>query len=700
MSTSMSIKLAILVLILSSKLTTQNATCPSTFECSKKPNSCLTYHNRGHLHFIPSPLPLALTRLSIRYQNIINIKVGDFPILKSFQSLRLRESGVARIQPASFAGLPCLIELNLSGNNVSNLKADTFKGLYNLRVLDLSKNMIYFVDKAAFAGIGQLEILVLNNNCLSSIPQSITLLESLRQLNFLNNIKTSPLLVEDLKRLFVLIMDINKIGCDCREREAKKWLIESPHTLRWRAVCIDEATGHMKPLKDIPWTDLTCSAPQVSVLLDSPVTNVTGNISVICQTNCEESLTFSWILPSGEHSSSDYLYSTNYSHVRTMPCKGSEVEISETKRMCHSVLNIPVADNTTAGNYTCRVATNYTESATASVVLTISSAARLPDNVVTTGLENIDGSTAKTTTVMYMILLHGEDNWNESGLSANAVLWTGLVTFFCCCLMFGLSQLCFIKCRSVSEDNTGHSDTVERQYENADQFSDGTHDTSRRENEDQFPDSNNDTNRHYENDDQFSDGNEDTNRHYENDDQHPGSNYDTNRHYENDDQFSDATKNANRHNENNDQFPDSNNDTTRHNENGNENSKGHYENDDQFPDTTKVANGHYENDDQFSFEVGAKKRPNENGDQFVDEEKTLGIHYDNEIGAKSAFKASPPYEAPVAVQEMTSAVYNTTYISPEEQQGQIVQIEGQVIANNPAQEYVTFPDSQKTAEKQ
>eukprot|EP00058_Branchiostoma_floridae_P022718 XP_002608208.1 hypothetical protein BRAFLDRAFT_90351 [Branchiostoma floridae] len=140
--------------------------------------------------------------------------------------------------------------------------------------------------------------------------------------------------------------------------------------------------------------------------------------------------------------------------------------------------------------------------------------------------------------------------------------------------------------------------------------------------------------------------------------------------------------------------------TARHYENGNENSKGHYENDDQFPDTNKVTNGHYENDDQFSFEVGAKKRPNENGDQFVDEEKTLGVHYDNEIGAKSAFKASAPYEAPVAVQEITSAVYNTTCISPEEQQGQIVQIEGQVTTNNPAQEYVTFPDSQKTTEKQ
>ncbi|XP_035661915.1 stress protein DDR48-like [Branchiostoma floridae] len=539
-------------------------------------------------------------------------------------------------------------------------------------------------------------------------------------------------------------MGINKIGCDCREREAKKWLLESPHTLRWRVICIDEVTSQMKPLKDIPWSDLTCSAPEVSVLLDSPGMNVAENISVICQTNCEESLTFSWILPSGEHRSSDYRYSTNYTRVRTMSCERSGVEISETKRMCHSVLNIPVADNTTAGNYTCRVATNYTESATASVILTISNATRLLDTVATTGLGNINRSTAKTTTVMY------------------------LVTFFCCGVMSGLT-ICVIKRGSVSNEDGGQGNTVEGHYENDDQFSDGNDNANRHyenddqhpdpnndanrhyENDDQFPDSNNDTNRHYENDDQFSDGNDDANRHYENDDQFSDSNNDTNRHYENDDQFSDGNDDANRHYENDDQFSDSDNDTNRHYENddqfsdgcddanrhyenddqfsdsnndtnkhyenddqfsdgndatrhyenddlfsdsnndtnghyenndqfqesnndsnkhyenkdGNGDSQRHYENDDQFPDTNKVTVRHYENDDQFSSEIGATVRSEENGDQFSDEEGTLEGHYGNEIGAESSFKASPRYEAPVAVQEMTSGLYNTD--SREEQ---------------------------------
>eukprot|EP00058_Branchiostoma_floridae_P019704 XP_002605194.1 hypothetical protein BRAFLDRAFT_80864 [Branchiostoma floridae] len=332
-----------------------------------------------------------------------------------------------------------------------------------------------------------------------------------------------------------------------------------------------------------------------------------------------------------------------------MSCKGSDVKISETKRMCHSVLTIPVADNTTAGNYTCRVATNYTESATASVVLTISNATSLPDNVVTTGLENTDGSTAKTTTVMYIILLHGEDNWNESGLSVKVVIYTGLVTFFCCCVMFGLA-ICFIKRRSASNEDGGHGNTVEVHYENADQFSDA--------------DGTEEENRHYESNDQHPDSNNDTNRHYENNDQFPGLNDDTNRHYENDDQFPDLNNDANRHDENAD---------------GNEDLEEHYENDDQVPDTNQVTVGHYENDDQVSSEFGATVRSEENGDQFSDEEGTLGRHYDNKIGTESFFKASPPYEAPAAVQELTSALYKSD--STEEQQDPIVEVEGHVTDN-------------------
>ncbi|XP_019637896.1 PREDICTED: slit homolog 1 protein-like [Branchiostoma belcheri] len=311
----MSFKQALLVLFLIWEVSGQNVTCPDRFGCPKGPLSCLSYHSRDNIYSIPSPLAPSLTRIQIRYQNITSIKVGDFPLLKSLGSMRIQDSRVASIQSESFATLPCLMELDLTGNNIRKLEPDTFKALHNLRIMQLSRNRIHSVDQTAFAGLPKLKTLGLNNNCLFSIPRSIALLKSLRHLSFLNNIKTSPIRVEELSSLPVSdLAIINKIGCDCRERAVKRWLLGSPHTLMWRVVCIDEATRQTMRLKDIPRRDLTCPALRVSVTLENRGEN---GIEAICQTNCEDALTFSWILPNGEHSSSSYEYSTNSTHIRT-----------------------------------------------------------------------------------------------------------------------------------------------------------------------------------------------------------------------------------------------------------------------------------------------------------------------------------------------------------------------------------------------
>ncbi|XP_019637905.1 PREDICTED: immunoglobulin superfamily member 10-like [Branchiostoma belcheri] len=499
MATLMTFKRAILVLCLTWEVTGQNVTCPNNFRCPKGSLSCLSYHSRDNIYSIPSPLAPSLARISIRHQNITNIKVGDFPLLKSLGSMRIQDSRVASIQSESFATLPCLMELDLTGNNIRKLEPDTFKALHNLRIMQLSRNRIHSVDQAAFAVLPKLKTLGLNNNCLFSIPRSIALLKSLRHLSFLNNIKTFPIRVEELSSLPVSDLGMNKIGCDCGERAAKRWLLGSPHTLMWRVVCIDKFTGQMMWLKDIPWSDLTCPAPKVSVTLENRGEN---GIEAICQTYCEKGLAFSWILPNGEHSSSSYEYSTNSTHIRTVTCKGSDVDISETKRMCSSVLNI--LDKTIAGNYTCIVTTNYTNSAIASVVLTISNAT---DNVVRN----------TTPTDEYVIFLHEEDN-NSNGLPrSEVIIYTGVGTFFCCCVVF---VICMIKRRPVSEGNDGQGVTVETHYENDDQFPE-TNPDRHYENDDRFPETNGGTHPdgHYENDDQFTDANPDAVKHYENTDQ-------------------------------------------------------------------------------------------------------------------------------------------------------------------------------------
>ncbi|XP_066287510.1 uncharacterized protein [Branchiostoma lanceolatum] len=695
-----SIRLTIFVLFLSWKVTRQNATCPKTFSCSGTPMSCLNYYySRGNvLHSIPSPLPSFLTGLNLMHQNIPDIEVGDFPLLESMGQLYIQRSGVVNIQPCSFINLPCLTELNLSGNNIRKLKPHTFKGLNNLAIMVLFENKLHSVDKKAFAGLPRLKRLVLNNNCLSSIPQSIVLLKSLRVLSFKNNIKTFPIRVEELKRLYVLYLTMDKIGCDCREREVKKWLLGYPRAKQWHIVCIDKVTEQTKQLKDITLSDMTCPAPEVYVIGNKESRNITGSNSFICQTNCEEGLTFSWILPNGEHSSSSQTYSTNYTYVTTKSsCKGLGVEISETRRMCYAVLNIPVVNNATAGNYTCRVVTNYTKSATVSAVLRFSNVITTLSNPgVTTGFNNSDGNTVantfqgkettvkltneivKTTTVRYIVLLDDEgDNFNGPEQSTEVMIYTMLATVFCCCFVFG-SAICIKNCRSVSKECGGHGNNVDGNYENDDQFPDSIEATNRHyENDDQFSDEDGVTVGHCKNDDQFPDSIEATNRHYENDDQFPDSIRDTNRHYENEDQFPDVSKATNRHYENDDQFPDANEDTNRHYENEyqfpdvSEATNRHSENDDQFPDSIRDTNRHYENEDQFPDVSEATNRHYENDDQFPDSIRDTNRHYDqdkdetskghygNEFKTKSACKTSQAYGEPDVIQETAPALYST-----------------------------------------
>ncbi|KAI8496197.1 corticospinal neuron axon guidance through spinal cord [Branchiostoma belcheri] len=310
-------------------------------------------------------------------------------------------------------------------------------------------------------------------------------------------------------------------------------------------------------LKDIPWRDLTCPALRVSVTLENRGEN---GIEAICQTNCEDALTFSWILPNGEHSSSSYEYSTNSTHIRTVTCKGSDVDISETKRMCSSVLNIP--DKTIAGNsnYTCIVTTNYTNPAMASVVLRFSNAT---DNVRRPVSEGNDGQ-GVTVETHY----ENDDQFPETN--------------------------------------------PDRHYENDDQFPEtngGTNPDGHYENEDQFPDANPDTVKHYENTDQNRE--ESSDGQYENemkanaafqtcevygasdaDNGHDKNTPET--HYENDDQFSDpCIKDTDRHYENDDQFPKRNQDMD---SNSSNQFPGAKERRDLEQSKEETSDGHYDNE--------------------------------------------------------------------------------------------------------
>ncbi|CAH1247051.1 LRRN2 [Branchiostoma lanceolatum] len=541
---------------------------------------------------VPSALPPSLKELKMSSQNITNINLGDFPYLESLEKLIIGKSCLVELQRRCFESLPSVTELGLPGNNIRRLGAQTFAGLNQLEALDLQQNEIYHIDAAAFTGLVRLRDLFLSRNCLSSIPHTpkgpIFLMLS-------HNAITTIHGVQELKNITMLGLEGNKIQCDCTMRQIKEYILKNEH-LRLYVPCYVGVPGRYrtyKGIKYVDWEDLRCVSPDVFVALDNGT--ATGNVSFTCKTNCRESLRFSWITPNGGYGppSYEYRYSKNYTHDRKWSCKGSPVRTLEARRICFSVLNIPVG---TEGTYTCQVTAKHTDSASASVVLTV-------DNLhpffhsATTVTQNRESSTRPESIIL---LPH-----SKPGLSTTQLIIAGLlsvISVIACSVVVGGVAACISRCKGAQqEDNDrGQLDAVDHSTEDTNRDT-GSH----YENNDQFPDADEAEEGHYENNDQFSDTDEAKESHYENNDQFSDTDEAKESHYENNDQFSDTDEAKESHYENNDQFSES-----------GEAKESHYENEDQFSESGEAKESHYENNDQFSESGEARESHYENDDQF------------------------------------------------------------------------------------
>eukprot|EP00058_Branchiostoma_floridae_P013089 XP_002598577.1 hypothetical protein BRAFLDRAFT_66968 [Branchiostoma floridae] len=541
-----------------------------------------------------------IQELSLQHQNITNIRVGDFHGLMSLTDLRIQESHVVNLQPGCFESLTRLNKLDLRRNSIKRLEAETFKGLEQLRSLNLDDNEIYHIDNVAFAGLVKLRSLSIKDNCLSGIPQGIESLATSR-VDLTNNPITSVGNVGKLRHLSYLGLIQNRIPCDCKMREVKKWVLENGKTL-WTIPCMDGETGSFKLIQDVSWDDLTCESPDVSIITDNGT--VTGNVSLTCQTDCQEGLAFSWITPNGDYRSSTYGFSKNYNHVSKLSCKGSNIARVETKRMCYSVLSIPTIGNGTEGTYTCKVTANHTKNGSASVVyqhITANKQGNLnmaqPDNITTKPSETSTGeyNPQRLTTVWNaMVPMDGntaeKDTPNRPplGLSIKELILAGLASFCGGCIIIAAIAACVHKFQGIRQVDNGHR-AVDGSSGNDDQRSgEGVRTESHYENDNQSSDMVADTSArdgHYENDDQFTDTGGANGGHYENDDQFSDAGGAKGGQYENDDQLSEAGGTSGGHYENEDQFSEA---DPHHNEN---------DNDDFF---NAGAEGRYENDDQLS----------------------------------------------------------------------------------------------------
>eukprot|EP00058_Branchiostoma_floridae_P020258 XP_002605748.1 hypothetical protein BRAFLDRAFT_78015 [Branchiostoma floridae] len=468
-------------------------------------------------------MPSTLADLLIQHQNITNIRVGDFHDLKSLTRLRIWDSHVVNLQPGCFQSLPRLKELDLRRNSIVRLKAETFKGLEQLGTLNLDHNEIYHIDNAVFPGLKKLKSLSIKDNCLYIIPQGIESI-AIRSVYLTKNPISSVGNVGALSHLSRLDLVYNKIRCDCGLREIKTWILENEKTL-WTIPCMDGETGTFKLIEDVPWDDLMCASPDVSIIADNRT--VTGNVSLTCQTDCQDGFKrkFSWISSNGNQRSSSYEFSKNYTHVSKLSCKWSNITRMEKKRMCYSVLNILPMGSGTEGTYTCKVTANHTQNASASAVYQDITEGQdniaQPDNITTkpSGRSTRKYNPQPLTTARDA-MVSADDNAFEKDtpncaptrLSTTELIFAGLASFCGVGIILAAITVCVYKFRGICQmDNVGRRNVVDGGPGNDAQCSGtGGATVSHYENDNQVSDTVSDEERasdgHYENDDQLSDG--------------------------------------------------------------------------------------------------------------------------------------------------------------------------------------------------
>ncbi|XP_076654999.1 uncharacterized protein LOC143360223 [Halictus rubicundus] len=88
---------------------------------------------------VPRSLPSSLTKLDLRRNRIVLLKLNDLQGLCNLRSLSLDENRIAEIEMGSLGQLPLLETLDLSNNPIKTLPANTLSGPSNLAKLRLSR---------------------------------------------------------------------------------------------------------------------------------------------------------------------------------------------------------------------------------------------------------------------------------------------------------------------------------------------------------------------------------------------------------------------------------------------------------------------------------------------------------------------------------------------------------------------------------
>jgi hypothetical protein len=205
---------------------------------------------------------IELEVLSVWRCGLRTIELGAFNGLSKLTGLDIWYNVISEIIPGTFENLNNLESLGLGYNRLEHLDSDVFSGLVNLKYIDLEGNKLQYLHPDTFLGLPNIQHISLYNNTglqiptdsylinshsLSSLDITVCNLSSLSVETFANvsalewldlrynNLRTVAInMLTALPKLSGLLLDGNRLQCDCQLQEVWRWCEDRNITTGYR----------------------------------------------------------------------------------------------------------------------------------------------------------------------------------------------------------------------------------------------------------------------------------------------------------------------------------------------------------------------------------------------------------------------------------------------------------------------------------
>lgn len=177
-----------------------------------------SFPNIRYLSLVDVPVSVVtLNTFPVKYLENLVLQKNNFEVIedRSFQQfhhlsrLTIRDNPLVHLKMEMFSGLGNLYSLELDNNKIAVLRNKTFSALTRLVLLNLSGNQISDIESGAFSDLPMIKDLWLNNNQLENVPNGLFKnLSSLVWLSLASN-KLSTVGPNDFKGLGKVDLDLS-----------------------------------------------------------------------------------------------------------------------------------------------------------------------------------------------------------------------------------------------------------------------------------------------------------------------------------------------------------------------------------------------------------------------------------------------------------------------------------------------------------